>query len=73
MEIDEKLHLARAHARKVINAANWRGRSNGGTSEPARHVLEAYAILDICDEVERLRNELEGQRERRIRQVFEHR
>lgn len=57
MDIDEKVEIARRHARMIVNAENWRGRANGRTdARPNSRVAAAYAILDVCDALEAERN-----------------
>lgn len=69
MQIDEALRIAHKHANSLRTVASGYGDSY--MSEAYRK--KAEALETIRDEVFRLRKELEAQRARRVRQVFEHR
>lgn len=73
MQIDKALRLTRMHARWYTEAAGHFERANGEESAVKRMLEVATALETVCNEVERLQGELEDQKTRRIRQVFEHR
>ena len=69
MHIDEAMRKTRKQANSLRTVAS-------GYGEPS-YLGDAYrekaeALETVCDEVVRLRKELDAQRTRRIRQVFEH-
>ena len=69
MEIYEAMRIARTHAKSLRAVAD----GHNSTWLADEHRKKAAALETLCGEVTRLRKELEAQRERRIRQVFEHR
>lgn len=73
MQIDKALRIVRDHARNWAEAAGHLARANGKENIVERWLEDVDALETVCNEVERLRGELEAERTRRIRQVFEHR